>query len=115
MSCTYDGRNDFERWSEHCSQKGRTCAACRERISKGQRYVAFVSLCEGYFATTIYCQRCKALIDHLVAESRDFDEGPDPYLDCGHDYEEVHGRPPPDHIAALAFWLPGDPIPEAAE
>lgn len=115
MSCTYDGRNDVDRWSEHTSAKERWCAACRERISKGQRYAAHHTLYEGEFDTTVYCLRCQALLDHLILESPDIDEGPDPYLDCGHDYEEVHGGPPPDHIAALAFWLPGEPIPEAAE
>lgn len=29
-------------------------------------------------------------------------------LRCGHSYEDVHGKPPPPEIAALAFALPGE-------
>jgi hypothetical protein len=42
------------------------------------------------------------------------DEYCDPELNCGHEYEERWKESPPPEIAALAFWLPGDPLPSSS-
>ena len=42
------------------------------------------------------------MYEHLCDISAD-DHAPNPRLDCGHGYAEVHDEPPPDAIAALAF------------
>lgn len=114
MSSEYDYYSDFQRWSDHTARKQHRCYACRETIRAGQRYAYFVAKCDGELSCYHYCLRCKAILYHLIDVNPEPGySGPELGLDCGHSYEEVHGREPPPHIAALAFWRPGDPVPTA--
>lgn len=55
------------------------------------------------------CARCEAIYQHLISIAYDpYEDHPEPDLGCRHGYEEMHGRAPPEEIAALAFALPGE-------
>nr|NIP90585.1 hypothetical protein [Gammaproteobacteria bacterium]NIR32916.1 hypothetical protein [Gammaproteobacteria bacterium]NIR84714.1 hypothetical protein [Gammaproteobacteria bacterium]NIU07263.1 hypothetical protein [Gammaproteobacteria bacterium]NIV52870.1 hypothetical protein [Gammaproteobacteria bacterium] len=84
------------------ARKPHTCCACGERIPAGHRYYYTFQISEGDAETWQHCARCKALLEHLWSVLPD-DEIPDPELNCGHTYEEMHGEPPPPEIAELAF------------
>lgn len=60
------------------------------------------------------CPRCQVIYLHLEGRIRaegDYDQFCDESLNCGHEYEERWEEAPPEWLAALAFWLPGDPLP----
>lgn len=97
------------------ARKPHKCAACHETIQPGQKYTYIFSRFYGANYITKRCERCQAIYDHLserIANEGDCEEFCDAELNCGHPYEERWDEPPPEHIAALAFWLPGDPLPE---
>ena len=92
------------------ARKAHQCSACSETIRPGDRYVRVKMVFDGSAETIKRCARCQSIHEHL----RDTAPGcgdvwPDEKLDCGDSYEDVFGEPPPDEIAALAFWRPGDP------
>lgn len=89
------------------ARKAHTCRACGETIPPGARYVRVNVVFDGSAETIKRCARCQAIHEHL-REHGDGEEWPDEALNCGDTYEDVFGRPPPDHIAALAFALPGE-------
>lgn len=93
------------------ANRAHVCTACHETIAPGHTYTREFLICEG--APYIYkrCARCQAIFVHLSGRMTDSDEYCDPDLACGHDYEDCWREPPPEAIAALAFWLPGDPLP----
>jgi hypothetical protein len=92
------------------------CSACQEPIPVGQTYRYVIFLFDGTWETFRRCQRCQIIHSHLSDRMRS--EG-DRYeycadaLDCGDTYEERWDEPPPEWLAALAFWRPDDPLPEA--
>lgn len=91
------------------ASKDTTCAACREPIIYGSKYYREAFLCDGEWTVTKRCVRCERIYQHLCTlASLDEGEAPDSALNCGHLYEDIHGGPPPDDIAALAFALPSD-------
>jgi hypothetical protein len=105
-----------DRWVT--ARKEHVCFACAEAIVKGQRYHVTFSVYDGRADTTKRCARCQAIFEHLsgrMKEHGDEEEFCDAELKCGHEYEERWNEPPPEHIAALAFWLPGDPLPAPPE
>lgn len=105
----YDGANQVESGQWRKAAKQHTCDACSETIRKGDRYHVWRALYDGHWSSMKHCARCWTIVDGL--SSADFVPGPvDLHLDCGHTWEEASGEPPPPHIAALAFWLPGDPL-----
>jgi hypothetical protein len=96
------------------ARRSHRCCACREEIAPGHRYHRTTFLFDGAWSVYERCERCQAIFEHLserMAESGDSEEYCAAALNCGHDYEERWRGPPPEAIAALAFWLPGDPIP----
>jgi hypothetical protein len=98
------------------ARKAHTCNACGESIHGGHRYHVTFSVFDGEPNTTKRCERCQAIYEHLSARMRtegEPEEYCDPALHCGHTYEENWDEPPPEHIAALAFWRPGDPSPRS--
>ena len=104
-------------WSETDpkARKEHVCDACHETIAPGRKYHRTFSIFEGTPNTNVRCERCQAIFVHLTERMRtegDREEYCNPELACGHEYKERWDEPPPDHIAALAFWLPGDPLPE---
>lgn len=99
------------------ARKEHKCDACGETITPGRTYHYTFIVFDGEPQTNVRCERCQAMYAHLTARMRadvnGFTEYCNAELNCGHSYEERWDEPPPDEIAALAFWLPGDPLPTA--
>lgn len=114
MSQLCDGRADVFHEFTRTARKDRPCDACHGEIRRGDRYNLEDVLYEGHWSHTVRCARCQLIFEHLVSMCREHgenDEWPDPNLDCGHEYRERWECDPPAWLAALAFWLPGDPLP----
>ncbi len=94
------------------ARKAHRCVACRETIAAGHRYTTIAIVEDGRGRTIKRCARCQAIHEHLRDLGRHSDMWPDERLDCGEEYSEHWGKAPPEHIAALAFWRPGDAMPE---
>lgn len=104
-----------DRWLR--AKKEHRCHACHEPIKPGHRYHVTFSVFDGNADTTKRCERCQAIFEHLsgrMVNEGDNEEYCDHRLACGHEYKERWDEEPPPEIAALAFWLPGDPVPGAA-
>lgn len=117
MSTEFDELADA--WSERIRRARQThrCSACGETIRAADRYSYTAIVYEGTVEQVKRCLRCERIYRHLDAtRARDDWSGPydgiDPYLRCGHTYEEVRGTEPPPEIAALAFLLPGEAMAE---
>jgi len=98
------------------ARKEHTCSACHEPIRPGDLYTRVAIIFEGSVEALKRCARCQAIHEHLrelSLEHRDGEMWPDERLNCGQDYAEEWGGEPPPEIAALAFLLPGEPLPEA--
>jgi hypothetical protein len=97
------------------ARKAWTCSACKEPIEVGQKYRYVCFLFDGHWYTFRRCERCQAIYAHL-AERMDVEGNGEEFcadaLDCGHTYEDRWDEAPPEWLAALAFWRPGDPLPE---
>lgn len=96
--------------SEETRVAGKThrCDACHEPITRGHAYVRFFGVWDGYAEAVKRCLRCQKIFEHLVERGREADTYPAQRLDCGYTYGEEWGEDPPEHIAALAFALPGE-------
>lgn len=92
------------------ARKEHTCSACRGSISPGDIYYRVRWIYDGHVSGVKRCARCQHIHEHLRAKG-DGDMWPDERLDCGEEYAEHWGHEPPAAIAALAFWLPGEPLP----
>lgn len=114
MSCSSDEYcEDFEHGWRAAAMSLR-CDACEIQIAIGDRYHWETWVFDGDDDASARCVRCQAIYEHLTERMRlggDRDEFCAPALDCGDEYEERWDEPPPPEIAALAFWLPGDPLP----
>lgn len=75
--------------------------ACGETVRRGDVYFYYFSIFEGEPQTLKYCLRCKAMYS-VIAEALPDDQVPDPFLNCGHSWEELHGDCPPA-VSRLAF------------
>jgi hypothetical protein len=104
--------------TERKARKTRKCSACgEEAIVPGHHYVRTAILYDGEWEIIVRCERCQVIFEHLTAlikREGDYEEFCDFYLNCGHEYEERWGKKPPEWLAALAFWRPGDPLPVVA-
>ena len=107
-----DGHCDIHRNDLRKAIKDHKCFACDEPIRKGDKYYNGASLFDGSWTWWKRCQRCEAMFDHIQGETEDL-LAIDARLACGETWESVFGCKPPEHVAALAFWLPGEPIPGA--
>ena len=100
------------------AKKEHQCSACFETILVGQTYEYVFIIYDGNNYIYKRCPRCQMIYLHLhdrISKERECqEEFCDEQLDCGHEYEERWGEPPPEWLAALAFWIPGDPIPSRA-
>jgi hypothetical protein len=102
------------------ARKPHKCHACGETVRPGDTYTRVFVVWDGSTDVTKRCARCQAIYVHLAARIRresydgEYEQCADA-LNCGHEYKERWGEPPPEVIAALAFWLPGDPIPNEAK
>jgi hypothetical protein len=95
------------------ARKQHTCDACGSAIAVGQRYAYVFLIWDGARYQYRRCPRCEAIHAHLRAKCSAECGGrwPDEELNCGEDYADNWGEEPPPEISALAFWLPGDPLP----
>lgn len=115
------GDGDYATTLQDCTRTARKehrCCACREPIRRGDRYNYVALLFDGDLSYFKRCVRCQTIYEHLSAKMDDSgepDEFCDEELNCGHTYEKRWEEPPPEHIAALAFWLPGDPLPSKSQ
>jgi hypothetical protein len=96
------------------ARKPHKCSACGETIAAGRTYHRTAALWGGTWQVVRRCERCQAIFLHLekkIDAEGASEEFCDWELNCGHEYRERWGESPPEVIAALAFWLPGDPLP----
>lgn len=104
MSVDIDGTCSVWEQRQHRARKQHCCDACGETIRIGDVYTAHFDVFEGETRSVKRCARCEIIYQHLLKRCEDPNvSAPDLKLNCGHDYEEVHGVPPPDDIARLAF------------
>jgi len=89
--------------------KEHKCGACLETIPKGHHYHIWSSVLDGRWASIKHCARCWAMVKALHASG--FADVVELELNCGETWEDASGEPPPAEVAALAFWLPGEPLP----
>jgi hypothetical protein len=106
MSVAIDGVCDVWEINHRKARKEHKCDACQETIPVGHVYANQFSVFEGSAETIKRCMRCEMIYQHLCSIEEDPDFAPSPRLDCGHDYDEVHYRQPPEHVAKLAFMTP---------
>lgn len=107
---TYDVYNEVH----PIARRQHTCSACKEAIEVGHRYTRVSIVIDGEASTVKRCARCQAMHEHLRKLSPG-EMWPEEKLDCGLAYLDEWGEDPPEHIAALAFWRPGDPLPTKSE
>lgn len=115
MSHSIDEYYSVYRETRRKARKQRACSACAEPILPGNTYFDICAI-QGREKPECLarCERCQAIHKHL----RSLEPGemwPAERLDCGEEYREHWGKEPPEHIAALAFALPGDPLPQAQD
>lgn len=104
MSCDIDGSSQVETRDIVRARKAHACCACDEPIRPGDRYMRHFVLYDRHPQTYKQCLRCSALFEHLLdTHVLMDDQGVAIQLDCGHSYEEIHGEPPSEDIARLAF------------
>jgi hypothetical protein len=92
------------------ANKPHRCDACEGEIRKFDSYTRVFTLYDGRKEHYKRCARCQMLHEHLRELCEPGEQWPAEMLDCGLRYEDEWGDVPP-HIAALAFWRPGDPLP----
>lgn len=96
------------RWSK--ARKEHACCACEEAIRAGDAYHVTTLLYDRgckydrYVETAKHCARCYTMIEALWKRGV---KVVDLKLDCGELWET-----PPEEIASLAFWRPGDATPQ---
>ena len=112
MSADYcDDYADLSKEEWVCARKNHICCACSERIETGQMYARCDYLYEKRWSHYKYCSRCWAIAEAIMEQpdSDGFVHG----LKCGHSWEDVFLYPPPEHVQALAFLLPGELSPDS--
>lgn len=116
MSVSCDGAADIYEQRTRKARKEHECEACGGHIRPGDTYTRETMLYDGRWDNTTRCARCQLIFEHLVTMIRSGDgfgeEWPDSRLNCGHEYRERWEVDPPAWLAALAFWMPGDPLPQ---
>lgn len=114
MSFQADGTNDVYHEVRVIARKQHECDSvlCSDHIRPGDAYWRISIVFDGRAETVKRCLRCQHLHEHLRVLCRRMGDSmwPDERLACGLDYAEEWGDVP-EHIAALAFWRPGDPLP----
>jgi hypothetical protein len=101
----------YRRETRRTARKRHECCACEIPILPGHGYWVIASCWDGRVHSWKRCLRCQIIHDALVPLCSINDEWPDEELNCGHTFEENYDRPPPEWLASLAFWQPGDPLP----
>lgn len=91
------------------AMKDHVCDACELPIRKGEVYFDIRMVFEGTAEQIKRCIRCQQIHEYLRGLSDDM--WPDERLNCGEEFTEHWGKPPPEWLAALAFWQPGERMP----
>jgi hypothetical protein len=86
------------------------CVGCQELIRPGHTYVRHSVLYDGSWSTYKQCLRCDAIAEAILTNASPgttiaFE------LDCGSTWKDAFEADPPEALQALAFWLPGEPLP----
>lgn len=105
----------YYRETRRTARKQHECCACEIPILPGHRYWVIATCCDGSVRGWKRCARCQFIHEQLRPLCAKREEWPDEELNCGHEFEENWGRPPPEWMAALAFWQPGEPLPATYE
>lgn len=117
QSCDDDGETVFHYRSGHVTARSEhRCVCCPEPIRPGDIHYHASWNWEGRWESFRRCARCHLLYLELVAlhkQHRILDDygdlmGVDPELNCGHTFEKVFGREPPEKLARLAFMTPDE-------
>lgn len=111
MSYHCDERYDVYDERRTTARKAHECDACDQVIAPGDIYYRIRWVYDGSADGVKRCIRCQFIHEHL-RELGDGEMWPAERLDCGEDYEPHWGHKPPEHIAALAFWNRGEPLPQ---
>lgn len=90
------------------ARKPHVCAACKETIAVGRRYMSVRTVFDGLAQTIKRCMRCQSIHEHLRTLDHDGELWPDERLNCGEEYKAHWGVEPPEYIAAMAFALPAE-------
>lgn len=93
-------------WNEtwRRARKDHRCGACGEIIPTGHTYM-YVSAVQDHRAWSHKsCARCWKMYEEILR----YGDECLVTLDCGESWEKEMGEPPPAHVAALAFMLPGE-------
>lgn len=101
----------YYRETRRRARKQHECCACEIPILPGHVYWVIAACWDGQVRDWKRCDRCQFIHQQLRPLCQAKDEWPDERLNCGHEFEEAHDRHPPDWLAALAFWQPGDLLP----
>lgn len=112
MSHSVDEHYAFYREVLRTARKQHDCCACEIPIEPGQRYTVVSTGWEGRIEEWKRCARCQFLHEQLRQVCSAVGDWPDEDLNCGHTFEERWERKPPEWLAALAFWSPGEPLPQ---
>lgn len=113
--CCDDGEQvAYYRETRRTARKQHDCCACEIQILPGHTYWVIAACWDGRARRWKRCDRCQFIHQELRAICGPKGEWPDEELNCGHTFEEAHDREPPEYLAALAFWQPGDVLPHVA-
>ena len=102
MSHSVDDRYGFYIEDAVRARTQHQCGACDDPIEPGHIYANVRYQWGGSVERVKRCIRCQRIHLHLRELAR-YETWPDEELNCGQDYEEEWGGPPPPEIAALAF------------
>lgn len=94
--------------TERHARKAHTCDACGDPILPRHRYFRISWVFDGSADSVKRCLGCQATHVHLRKLGREDDMWPSETLSCGEEYMEHWGKPPPPHIARLAFASPDE-------
>lgn len=106
MSQSCDESYDAYTETERKARKAHVCDACKEPIARGHRYFYITWVFDGSADCVKRCLGCQAIHLHLRKLGQGDDMWPSETLDCGEEYTDHWGKPPPEHIARLAFFSP---------
>lgn len=90
---------------ERTARREHACSGCGETVRPGHVYRRTAVLDDGHWHTWKHCRRCCAVLDALRPRLGDYFTVDTLDLACGEVWDD-----PPEHVAALAFVLPGEPV-----
>ena len=110
MSHSCDATYDVYDESRLTARKAHECDACDLPIRPGDGYWRIFYRFEGRAEHVKRCLRCQVIHEHLRTLAPG-EMWPAEKLDCGEEYRQHWDCDPPEWIADLAFWSPGESLP----